>query len=598
MSERRFTRSAARAVEDQSISVKREQRNSVRQAQQRAVRQSSDSVSIIHIDVDERSREQQPAQADRAAESAVAAWPSTDDLPPLEGAEERKEDTREDDERLRAKLKEMSASHALPPPLELPTQQPHPPLLLRPLTPPQPHDEDKPIKKSEEREAADEEKEHSAQPHSVKRELTAKVEKKEAEEAQAVASLSNGVGAVERKEGDSDDEPIAMRVTRMRHSQAGAAASVAARRVRRSRRAVQYDDSSSSDSDSDFEDEDDDMNDEADGSDDDDDGADSEDDGDEGDGDEDEVISLSSGGLDPLAADEGSTAPGPPDETDLLLSSTSPATFIAPFLDFAPPTAPPLTERYCLTLALSSRSRCRRCRENIVAGYPRIGQQARLRTHLITRWYHPSCWTLTAVDDGRGSVGGRMGALITEDERDRVRRMEGRLERLGEYQAMLARLNNKETASWKKSLELLEQRKRNIEQWRESGGVRMRRSSRRTKRKVKGKAKRGRTAKRKKAAVEAADEDEEWVDEQHEERKEEVEQRPRVKSERAVKREATVKRENGVKREPRVKAEKAPSVTVEGRVKRERLDEEEKADEDEQKAEDQGNRTKRKVKRE
>ena len=590
MSVRRFTRQAARAVEEQTISVKREQQSHARQTQQRAARQTNDTISLIHIDVDPE-------------ESPVLT--ATADLPPLEEQEERKENVAEEEERLQAILKQISVSFPLPP-LEMPALLPSPP-------PPPPQQPNEWVKKEESKEGGEEQKEHTARSVSVKTEVQAKVEKKEKEEQYDVeAALSMDVDVEERKEGerDSDDEPIAMRLTR-RLSVAPVVAAMPgrSRRVRRDRRAVQYDDSSSSDSDSDFEDEvdgEDGADDGEDDSDDDGDGDDEqEDDVDELDGDEAETISLSSGDIDRPPADDAPPLPLPPDETDLLLSSTSPSTFIAPFLHFAPPSVPPVTDRYCLTLALSSRSRCRRCREFIIAGYPRIGQQARLRTHLVTRWYHPSCWTLTAVDDGRQRVGGKLGALITDEERERVRQLEGRLERLDEYEALIAQLNEKERVSWKKSLVLLEKKKADIVEWKASGGVRRRRASTRSRTRKRRKRRTGKAKKagKRKGGAESADEDEEWVpaDEEQDERpleEQKDEGRTRVKRERGVKREASVKRENGVKREPQVKEEKQVRVKVERRVKRERVEnDDEKVDENEQK-EKQAKRSKRAVKRE
>lgn len=599
MSERRFTRSAARAVEEQTITVKREQQSAARQAQQRAARQTSDVVStFIHIDVDEESAEQ-PSTAAAAAQqdatlmaalsSGVAALAAHDDLPALEEHDEQIRSAIEAAGQLQAQLRQTAASLALSLPLlEMPPLQA---VTSRPPQPP-PRPTDNSVKREESWE--EERKELSTQTVSVKAEVKAKVEKREKEEKYEVDALSGMVVEEEEsKEADSDDEPIAVRLSR-RPRRGPPAVVGRVQRARRDRRAVPDEESSSSDSDSDFEEEDsgdegagggDDSDDEGD--------EDEEDDGDELDGDEDDVISR--GGLDPLSTNDDPSMPLPPDETDLLLSSTSPATFIAPFLNFTPSSVPPLTDRYCLTLALSSRSRCRRCRENIIAGYPRIGQQARLCSHLITRWYHPSCWTLTAIDGGRQRVGGRLGALITEEEKERVGQLEGRLERLDEYEALLGRLNDKERASWKKSLDALEKRKKNIEEWRESGGVRrQRKKKRKTKTKQRTK-KAGKAGKGKKRTAETDSGDEEW--EQPEERKEEVEP-TRVKRERAVKSEAGVKREGGVKREPQVKKEKQAMVKVEGRVKRERGEDDEKQVDEDEENEAPKKRNKRRVKKE
>ena len=608
MSERRFTRSAARAVEENLITVKREQQLSARQAQQRVARQTTGIETSIHIDLAEEEKVERVQHTVTHETVEAAARPAVDDLPALEDGDERKESIADEEERLRAKLKDMAASFTLPP-LELPPL--HLALSLPPPPPP-PHGHEQHVKKEEEKE---EQKQHTTQLVSVKREVVVKVDKKEKKEEKEVdAVMSMEVEVEEKKAGDSDDEPIAVRLSRRVRAvnTVPRAVPARARRARRARAAVPNDESSSSDSDSNDdesgddgdgdgedggEDEDGDEDDEDDENDDDDDGA----DGDMLAADDDDVISLSSGGIDDsLPASEEATPAMPTDETDLLLSSTSPATFIAPFLDFSPSTPPSLTDRYHLTLALSSRSRCRRCRENIIAGYPRIGQQARLCTHLITRWFHPSCWSLTATDSGRQRVGGRLGELVTAEERERVRQLEGRLERLDEYEALLARLNTKEATSWKKTLAALEKRQRDIAEWRASGASsRPRRTKKKRKAKTKGKKKATKVGKRKRKGVEEEAEDEEWTEPVEEEQKEDG-GGSRVKRERGVKREASgVKREGGVKREPRVKDEEV-DVKREGRVKRERGEgEEKKVDVHEEKDEvEQGKRPKRAVKRE
>lgn len=50
--------------------------------------------------------------------------------------------------------------------------------------------------------------------------------------------------------------------------------------------------------------------------------------------------------------------------------------------------------RVILTTSLSNRSHCRGCKELIYKGYPRVGYHARQRCHMITKWYHPSCFLL------------------------------------------------------------------------------------------------------------------------------------------------------------------------------------------------------------
>ena len=601
MSERRFTRSAARAVEEQTISVKREQQTSTRQAQQRAVRQTSEPISVIHIDVDELVSERpQLPTASVAATPPAAAPTAADELPALEQSDERKEGAEQQEEaQLQAKLKELALSFTLPP-LELPTST------AAPHTPPPPDGDDKRVKKQEDEETK-EGSSSTATAVRVKREIHAKVERKEKEEKEELRDeLKEERGEDVREEqkaadDDSDDEPIAMRIprrARAARARAAAAPLGRSRRVRRDGLAAQPDDSSSSSaSDSDFEVKTDDDDDNGDEGDDDDSDDDDEDAGDELDYIEDEAVGANGDGADPLQAGVGPPVHRPPDEVELLLASTSPATFIGPFLHFAPTSDPPVTERYLLTLALSSRARCRRCREFIIAGYPRIGQHARLSSHLITRWYHPSCWTLTVVDDGRARIGGKLGALITAEERERVRRLEGRLAGLHDYEQLIETLNDKERAGWRRSLELLEKRKRDIEEWKEGGGVKRPRGSRKGRRRkanTKKKATAGnKTSMRKRKETPPGGSDGEWAEPRTE---------PKVKAERRVKREGGVKREKegAVKREPRVKTERQTTVKQEGaRVKRERVEaEEEKKEEDREERKEEGKRSKRKVKRE
>ena len=562
MPEQRQTRAQARAAEELSFQVKREEQQSVRQAQQRAsARQRREAADVSRL-LDIRDTDINTAidTAAAAIATVISDAALADELPPLEEAKDREEGGLT---ALTMTTETLTAAMTVEPILSMPS-----------LDAPAPLDAGVKQEKRELQAAAKDEADGGVS------------------EQQGAVSGDGGVkaeGGAQKEEEQKQGESAAGGRYSLRRRQPAVSAQ-SQRRSRRARTAAQPQREDDSDEESEFaasggDDSDDDDGDYEDDEGDDDDEDDSEYDDDAGDS-RDAAIVIGSELDDEQLSEDVSlmqlqSASSPPvalsnAEADLLFSSTDPAAFIAPFLSFSPPASLSYDSRYCLTLAVSSRSRCRQCRELIHTGYPRIGQHARIRCHLITRWYHPSCAVLAFAPT--------LGSLDRQRREEMVDGRQGRLDSVGQYEELLQLLNVKDAKRWKTTMESLQRRRQEIEDWHRGGGVKEERKPRRRKRR--------KNKKRKTKSRSEEEEEEQKEAEEPQEEEQKVAREPAVKAEARVKREqrgaVAVKREGQTKQEDGVKTERGVRVKRERptAVKKEEKKEEEEEEKEEEKSED------------